>query len=116
MKATALLYTVDGSWTLEPLLSSIGVARQFPTATEARAWAKTQRLTVRRVPNCDSTEHKRVPAPYRIGPTGKGWMEAPMPSEVAGCVSVLITATGAGGQDLWSERRDVTLAQASAIL
>jgi len=50
----ALLYTVDNLWTLEPLLSSIGVARQFATATEARAWAKTQRIKVRRAPNCDS--------------------------------------------------------------
>jgi hypothetical protein len=116
MKATALLYTVDGTWTLEPLLSLIGVARQFPTAAAARSWAKDQRLTVRRAPNCDSIEYKRVPAPYRIGPTGKGWMEAPMPSTLAGHVSVLITATGARGQDLWSERRDVTLEQADALI
>jgi hypothetical protein len=43
-------------------------------------------------------------------------MEAPMPSTLAGHVSVLITATGARGQDLWSERRDVTLEQADALI
>lgn len=50
----ALLYTVDNLWTLEPIHPSVGVGRQFKTATEARAWAKAQGLIVRRVPNCDS--------------------------------------------------------------
>ena len=54
MKATALLYTVDNLWTLEPLHPSVGAGKQFTTATEARAWAKAQGLIVRRVPNCDS--------------------------------------------------------------
>jgi hypothetical protein len=43
-------------------------------------------------------------------------MEAPKPSKIKGWVSVLLTATGKRGQDLWSERRDVTLEQAAAIL
>jgi hypothetical protein len=58
----------------------------------------------------------RVPAPYRIGRNGTGWMEAPRPSKVPGYVSVLLTATGKRGQDVWSERRDVTLAQADALI
>ncbi len=112
----ALLYTVDNLWTLEPLHPSVGVGRQFKTATEARAWAKSQRMAVRRAPNCDSTECRIAPAPYPIGSNGTGTMEAPMPSRIPGYVSVLLTATGKRGQALWSERRDVTLAQASAIL
>ena len=51
----ALLYTVDGSWTLEPLHPSVGAGRQFATATEARAWAKSQHIQVKRAPDCDST-------------------------------------------------------------
>lgn len=54
-KMKALLYTVDGAWTLEPLRPSVGAGRQFATETEARAWAKAQRITVRRAPDCDST-------------------------------------------------------------
>lgn len=112
----ALLYTVDGAWTLEPLHPSVGAGKQFATATEARAWAKSQRIQVRRAPDCDSTECRITPAPYRIGRNGTGTMEAPMPSKIAGYVSVLLTATGKRGQPLWSERRDVTLAQAAPIL
>jgi hypothetical protein len=112
----ALLYTVDSIWTLEPIAPAVGAGRQFATAAAARAWAKEQGIVVRRAPNCDSVQPRRVPAPYRIGRNGTGWMEAPKPSKIKGWVSVLLTATGKRGQDLWSERRDVTLEQAAAIL
>lgn len=50
----ALLYTVDGAWTLEPLEPTVGNPRQFETARAARAWAKANRVAVRRSLNCDS--------------------------------------------------------------
>lgn len=112
----ALLYTTESTWTLEPLHPSVGVGRQFSTAAAARAWAKSQRIAVRRAPDCDSTECRIAPAPYRIGRNGTGTMEAPKPSRIPGHVSVLLTATGKRGQALWSERRDVTIAQAAPIL
>jgi hypothetical protein len=68
------------------------------------------------LPSGKKAKTARVPAPYRIGRNGTGWMEAPRPSKVPGYVSVLLTATGKRGQDVWSERRDVTLAQAAALI
>jgi len=49
---TALLFTVENVWVLEP--TTPGLSRQFNTARAARAWAKAHRVTVRRATNCDS--------------------------------------------------------------
>lgn len=49
---TALLYTVEKVWVLEP--TTLGMPRQFATARAAKAWAKSHRVTVRRATDCDN--------------------------------------------------------------
>jgi hypothetical protein len=53
MQTKALLYTVDGEWYLEAI-GQLSKPKGFMTATEARAWARLNKVTVKRVPNCDS--------------------------------------------------------------
>lgn len=54
MKTKALLYIVDGIWTVEPLFPTVGSGRQFATTRNAREWARLNRVSLRRDKNCDS--------------------------------------------------------------
>jgi hypothetical protein len=58
----------------------------------------------------NATNNSQIPAPYRIGRNGTGFISN-IRALKNGTYSATITATGKQGQPLWSERRTFTAAQ-----
>lgn len=54
MKTTVILFRSESGWTLARFKGDTIPSRDFPTATAARAYAKSKGWGIRRAANCDA--------------------------------------------------------------
>ena len=55
MTTTAILFrNEENTWTIAPFKGDTFLVKEFPTAAAARAYAKSQKMSVRRAVDCDA--------------------------------------------------------------